>query len=895
MVSLFHIQILPVNSHSRDALVLKLGNIKVENKFLRAKQEGTLSFDSCKHAKSNAENEELASYCLLDLISIQFTDTDIHSAVHFKKAQYEIDERPGNNSSCKSQVEFNNFLFKQHSGSILEKKSYLFLQLEHNLESEISHKSPDWQVHVKLNSFLFLIDLQQYILVRGILDKNIGEKILEKSQPTFLMPNTMLETVLSGEIWKCVSIQLDLENVSIELLNNHSIDSKETEKISQSILKRSSLAYLAFLKSSLTYESYSDQSKQIHLVSNEIRIIDKNSSNEIQNNLNPNIFTDILCNPAKLRSSSSDNLKGSNLQLEIHFRSNKISNRYSVLINNCRVIAVFDWLLKVKHFLVSNYDSSKEEVLEEKSFETIDLNETQAAIQNPIEIKINLNNTDLVLVENTSDPNSQAVILRLTAYVEYNQRKINRLFESCLQSVELFSCQMSAIEQTALSIIDPVTFSIFLTAKNSPSLDDEFNNIHSDEIFKLDYILAVSTDKLKLRFSYLDYKLFIKLIESISKQLELSNQKQVEKKELAKSSSYWFFIHSLELSMENFCICIIDDCKDVDIPLTDIQFNHMKMVHFMKKDDSNMMLEQGSAEFGLNVDYYNRLLSGWEPLVEPWLARLNWKIKNNKNCFTLTSMDILNVNITNPFIDCLSGVLANWKDEYNNKSIQYSKRHKIFQPYKLLNLTGEQFQYCTFKDTNSVALNSNTQKFLGDKTTSPQLQDLDIISSDWVKIDDKAEQQFNFYEISKQSKSNSMHSNHRYAQRAHNTHLRELVQHRIRVKLDDWSEIKPLTIDKVGNYFRDIYRLNKSILPIISNNVTRLIFDISLSGNATKLIKVKSPVSIKNRLNYKIQCRIEPFFQKSLTRLGPLIIEIEIDGEKSIPIKYLPCKFSKEL
>ena len=523
------------------------------------------------------------------------------------------------------------------------------------------------------------------------------------------------------------------------------------------------------------------------------------------------------------------------------------------------------------------------------------MNETQAAIQNPIEIKINLNNTDLVLVENTSDPNSQAVILRLTAYVEYNQRKINRLFESCLQSVELFSCQMSAIEQTALSIIDPVTFSIFLTAKNSPSLDDEFNNIHSDEISKLDYILAVSTDKLKLRFSYLDYKLFIKLIESISKQLELSNQKQVEKKELAKSSSYWFFIHSLELSMENFCICIIDDCKDVDIPLTDIQFNHMKMVHFMKKDDSNMMLEQGSAEFGLNVDYYNRLLSGWEPLVEPWLARLNWKIKNNKNCFTLTSMDILNVNITNPFIDCLSGVLANWKDEYNNKSIQYSKRHKIFQPYKLLNLTGEQFQYCTFKDTNSVALNSNTQKFLGDKTTSPQLQDLDIISSDWVKIDDKAEQQFNFYEISKQSKSNSMHSNHRYAQRAHNTHLRELVQHRIRVKLDDWSEIKPLTIDKVGNYFRDIYRLNKSILPIISNNVTRLIFDISLSGNATKLIKVKSPVSIKNRLNYKIQCRIEPFFQKSLTRLGPLIIEIEIDGEKSIPIKYLPCKFSKEL
>ena len=87
------------------------------------------------------------------------------------------------------------------------------------------------------------------------------------------------------------------------------------------------------------------------------------------------------------------------------------------------------------------------------------------------------------------------------------------------------------------------------------------------------------------------------------------------------------------------------------------------------KNEPNVLFEQGSAEFGLNIDYYNRLLSGWEPLVEPWLARLNWKIRNNKNCYTLTSMDILNLNITNPFIDLITSVLSNWKDEYNEKSI----------------------------------------------------------------------------------------------------------------------------------------------------------------------------------------------------------------------------------
>jgi vacuolar protein sorting-associated protein 13D len=124
--------------------------------------------------------------------------------------------------------------------------------------------------------------------------------------------------------------------------------------------------------------------------------------------------------------------------------------------------------------------------------------------------------------------------------------------------------------------------------------------------------------------------------------------------------------------MVNFCICIIDDCKDVDIPLTDIQFNRIKLVHNFpieigKKRVIANTAEHGSAEFGLNVDYYNRLLSGWEPLVEPWLARLNWNFKPHTNSFTLTSMDVLNMNITNPFIDLITGVLANWKDEYENE------------------------------------------------------------------------------------------------------------------------------------------------------------------------------------------------------------------------------------
>ena len=138
--------------------------------------------------------------------------------------------------------------------------------------------------------------------------------------------------------------------------------------------------------------------------------------------------------------------------------------------------------------------------------------------------------------------------------------------------------------------------------------------------------------------------------------------------------------------------------------------------------------------------------------------------------------------------------------------------------------------------------------------------------------------------------------NHHYAQRTHNNQLRKLVQNRIRIQLDDWSEIRPLTIDKVGTFYRDIYRINgnpsennSSSNSSSKQNITRLIFDISLSENATKLIEIKSPVSIRNRLAYKLQCRIETSLEPLNAQLGPLIVEVDTDREISIPIKYLPC------
>ena len=148
------------------------------------------------------------------------------------------------------------------------------------------------------------------------------------------MPNTQIETVLTGEIWKVICINLELENVGLELLNSHSADRKKNNIVGNSSRSRSCsklgmdkepLAHLEFLKSTLIYESFSDQSKLIDLFSSEILIIEITNTTDNNGRENSgsseaaaNLFVNILCNPNT--SKPDDLVKG--LQLELHYKSN---------------------------------------------------------------------------------------------------------------------------------------------------------------------------------------------------------------------------------------------------------------------------------------------------------------------------------------------------------------------------------------------------------------------------------------------------------------------------------------------------------------------------------------------------------------------------------------------
>ena len=61
-------------------------------------------------------------------------------------------------------------------GKLLKEKCMLNLTIERNLDGDISHAVPDWCVQGALSSVHCCLDIQQYKLIRGLLDHNLGEK-----------------------------------------------------------------------------------------------------------------------------------------------------------------------------------------------------------------------------------------------------------------------------------------------------------------------------------------------------------------------------------------------------------------------------------------------------------------------------------------------------------------------------------------------------------------------------------------------------------------------------------------------------------------------------------------------------------------------------------------------
>ena len=92
------------------------------------------------------------------------------------------------------------------------------LQVERNLEGDISHNVPDFCVEGGLSLVYCTIDLEQYKLVRGLLEHNFGEPLEQFQRPMMSPlqdPNIQVRLFLFNSIDKPVIYNVIQDNMKL--------------------------------------------------------------------------------------------------------------------------------------------------------------------------------------------------------------------------------------------------------------------------------------------------------------------------------------------------------------------------------------------------------------------------------------------------------------------------------------------------------------------------------------------------------------------------------------------------------------------------------------------------------------------------------------------------------
>ncbi|XP_039242295.1 vacuolar protein sorting-associated protein 13D [Pipra filicauda] len=917
--------------------------------------------------------------CLLDCIVVDLQDMDIFAAQRYQREYSKAVE------DTSADLSFPSYLVRQTGGSLLTEPFRLKLQVERNLDKELSHAVADISIHGNLSSVHCSLDLNKYKLIRGLLENNLGEPIEEFMRP-YDLQDPRIHTVLSGEVYTSMSFLIDMVNVSLELMDPKGRDG------------HSSLARFDFKKSKLLFESSSNGTKSVNLVSHSMMAFDTRYAAQKYAAGPPNVFNCIF------QSSKNTSSPGA-IQIELHFRSTKDSSSFTVVLNNLRVFLIFDWLLLVHDFLYTPGDTKKREnplssrqrtyisdttVVPKavKSGVVTKRSSLPVTAEKQLEVKVNVTGTEFVVVEDMSCFDTNAIILKGTTVLTYKPKLLDRPFSGSLFGIEVFSCRLGNEQETALSIIDPVQIHMELVGNSSyPSGSGLLDAFNSEDFPP---ILEIQLQALDIRLSYNDVQLFLAIAKSIPQQTSAAlpdstaasaahppssalgteassthENRDISKRvldpvlevqlarlqelgfsledcrkallicqgDLKKAASWLFknaeplksvsqtssardsqgivpfqFISGVEIKAESVCICFIDDCMDCDVPLAELTFSRLNFLQHLRTSP------EGYAHFTLSGDYYNRELSGWEPFIEPWPCSVSWqqqassRLHPSRLKLEVKARPRLDINITSVLIEQYTCTKQSWMEDYCKQDKEVNvissedwmgssvdppcfgqslplvylrtrstasltnlehqiyargemktpKRRQPFVPFALRNHTGCTLWFATLTTTPTrAALSHSGSPGVVPEENGTLLDDAHNVS-EWQEVITGEEIPFEFEARGK--------LRHR--------HTHDLRIHQLQVRVNGWEEVSPVSVDKVGTFFRYAApdkNSSSSTLgsPISRTNIihpqvyfsslppVRVVFEVTLEGGARKVITVRSALMVKNKLETPMELRLD--------------------------------------
>ncbi|EDV41143.2 uncharacterized protein Dana_GF23570 [Drosophila ananassae] len=838
--------VLPASYNRNEVIIAYLGQFTLKNSFHFASDEGIIS----KQATKPNENE------ILDVMRINLVNINLYSG---EKSTVKTKKDQENDTILIADL---NFL--RLGQPFFNDATFLHLQLERNLSAENNRVCPDISVQGTFSKLNGMINIQQYKLIRSFLNNNIGEHTddiywnysnnsctsIERLSTVSLLPKIEASRTVSI----LISIRILLEDVSLLLALNTS---------HRTVVEP--LSCIHFLKSTLEIDLFSDGSQDIDLISSNILIEDERKDTGMGNE---NMFKNIL-EPSKKEVRPENSV-----QVEVHCRKKGNFCKYTIMLNNMRVFALLSFLDQLKSYL------------QEDSPAPVVSNVTNPSSQKPqvdnsvaTEFVVNITDSEIIFAEECSRLDSNAIILKSTTVISYKPNSNSVPLSLNINHLEIFSCTLDAEEESALSIIDPFTLNIELRSNCLNILIQKPLNIRLSYVdvklfSRMARLLPTQTSRSKNVISKADSDLE-KVAPLVAMGFELSDclyAMQVNDWRL-NDAALWL-THQKQNSYKNpslelktavvdanlISVFIIDDCMDADVPLLEISLSKFLLNFTFKTQDPNPKetnvrhFSLGNIDTEAAVNYYNRRLSGWEPVAESWESNIKWKFAkghfDNKKRFEIgiSSKQMLKLNVTSTFIELFNMVLKNWTNDFNDNATK-NKQRSPFIPFALQNLTGTPL---LFKPIYAP---------LGDLSCSDMHQ-FELIKH-WSSVQPNETKTFDF---SQKSKLRHVHSH-------------QLNLHQIFVQIHGWTLIGPISIDKVGMFFRTTTMDNQY------STKTRIVFDISLIGSAQKLIKVKSSLEVLNKMdrNVFLKMSLKSSHSDGLTAISV----IKPNDELSLPLKFI--------
>lgn len=300
----------------------------------------------------------------------------------------------------------------------------------------------------------------------------------------------------------------------------------------------------------------------------------------------------------------------------------------------------------------------------------------------------------------------------------------------------------------------------------------------------------------------------------------------------------------IEIKVHNGTLCIIDDCNETDLPF--LEFSSKDLHLFQHNNNSSI---NGFSQITFHCNYFNRALSSWEPFIEPWSFQLAWNLEERnyhvktievpkkKLSVILKSKDIFDLNITSSFLEVYNNVSKSWFDDWENlkstKSLgEIAFRHRTpFVPFTLKNETGCNLKFHIVvqdSETSSILEAHQLYNKKGNKFNCPKT------NIAWINVEPNEVIPFSF-QVSTKMRHLDSHLNR---------------THKIVVEVEGWKAVFPVSVDRVGTFFRDA-------LPIDRVETGRIVFSISLDQKFGKLITIRSALLISNRISNPVKIKFE--------------------------------------